>query len=179
MDRFDRDIGFPKKSRIYLFNQKRKKKRGKWCRLKIFIFYWIICRRQICHYCYPQWYTGKHTNYYGGRRERKKEGTNYYWGELEPETKTWGRNRTRFIKPGLGIPAPRTNNARQTTNADQPTRTAVALKPVISSRAHTKVPRKGRKVDRYSAATQRNTQAEKQKCLMHSANRTCRGAGKG
>ena len=89
------------------------------------------------------------------------------------------QNRTRFIKPGLGIPAPRTNNARQTTNADQPTRTAVALKPVISSRAHTKVPRKGRKVDRYSAATQRNTQAEKQKCLMHSANRTCRGAGKG
>ena len=28
MDRFDRDIGFPKKSRIYLLNQKRKKSGG-------------------------------------------------------------------------------------------------------------------------------------------------------
>lgn len=72
----------------------------------------------------------------GGGKGRKKERINI-GGSWHQRRRLEAGTETRFIKPGLGIPAPRTNNAQQASNADQPTRTAAALKPVTSSRAHT------------------------------------------
>ena len=75
MDRFDRDIGFPKKSRIYLFNQKRKKSGGNGVDETLYFFLLVIYAGDICVInCLTAERTGKAYKLLRGKGREGKQG---------------------------------------------------------------------------------------------------------